>query len=153
VHFGISLDSSPNFPFLSTRIQEFANSLLVPIYNTSRAVLSRTVIKVVTLGPEVTTSSVHSQLNSLFPSIEIIVIVTRQNVYDLPVVAVSQTGLSFSAFESLRRCEHVFGLADQHVIPVYVFWDHRKSSVQIDKNMSVVFSSEPNADPLVMNAL
>jgi hypothetical protein len=82
----LELDSSPPLPVLFNRTSQFVERFLVP-WGEARKIESRIVISVVTFGPVVRTSSLQNTLDSLFPSLDIVVVVTRNSILDFPVVA------------------------------------------------------------------
>jgi hypothetical protein len=92
-------------------------------------------------------------LNSLFPSLEVAVIVNRQSIYDFPVVATSLMSVrSSSLFDALRNAEQVFA-PSSGFLSVYVFPASDSFRFDVDDDIGIVFANDTNADGLILAAL
>jgi hypothetical protein len=87
----LELDASPPLPVLFNYTSQFVSGFLAPWSWVERRIDSRIVVSVVTFGPVVKTASLQNTLNSLFPSLDIVVVVTRHSILDFPVVAAASS--------------------------------------------------------------
>jgi hypothetical protein len=158
----VSLNSTSALPQLFNHTATFVEEFLTPLGSFEFIPpTSRVIIPIVTFGPAVTTSSLQSQLHLLFPSLETVVVVNHQNIYDFPVVATAQMSSRFvSLFDALHSSAHAFApsmeggfAATDRVSFVYIFPSAQPSRIELDGNISLIFCNEPSAEPLVLRAL